>query len=269
MMGQVDQAMEEQVKAELDAGGIIRGEVAEYIRSTRVREQWERYDSVVIGQTATAQSDGWYENWADFANAANLAWFTGRGNNVGQAFTNQFNERYDYAQDLYQTTIEFIAPIGLAEFASEPLDALFFPTYFTKEAPNFMAFKMELAESDNILKIPGAHAPAGSGLAGTDLDSAPAPAVYAGSAGVPIVTNSWKWPEPVLIPAKGSMKVEASIANPMKQFLQDYGGCPGVLNVPMCPPDPQGATNTLPNWYIIRITHRGPRYLQIRGARSA
>lgn len=266
--GQLDAEMESLVSQQIQGGKVIRGEVADYIRETRVREPWERYDTVVVGQTATEQSRGWFNNWADFAEASNIAWFTGRDNNVGNAFTNQFNERYDYAQDLYQTSIEFVAPIGFAEFASEPLDALFFPAYFAKEAPNYMAFKMELAESDNILRIPGAHAPAGAGLAGVDFDSAPAPAVYTGSNGAPLISNTWKWPEPVLIPAKGSMKVDATIANPMKRFLQQYGNCPGVLNVPQCPAV-QGQTNELPLWYFIRITHRGPRYLQIRGARSS
>ena len=34
-------------------------------------------------------------------------------------------------------------------------------------------------------------------------------------------------------------------------------------------PDGAGGTVELPNWYIIRITMRGPRYLQLRGARSS
>jgi hypothetical protein len=248
---------------------VIKGEVADWIRASRVREQWERYDSIVIGPGARDLDKGWFNNWEEFANADEIAWFTGRSSSVGIAFSNQQNERYDYAQDLYQFGIEFIAPYTQGDLVSEPLDAQFFPMYFSKEGPNYMSFEMVLAESDNILKIPGSHAPGGVGLAGVDIDQGASPSVYPGTNGQAHVSNTWKWPSPVMIPAKGSLRVNSRISNPMRRFLTNYSGCPGNLLVPQCPPDPNGATNTLPLFYVIRVTHRGPRYLQLRGARSA
>jgi hypothetical protein len=255
--------------AAISGSSKISPEIAAWARATRAREQWERYDTICIGPGAREASKGWFNSWAEFANASQIVWFSGRDPNVGLAYTNQTTERTDFAQDLYQLMIEFIAPFGMADLAANPLDAQFFPMYFTKEGPNEIAFLMQLAQSDNVLQIPGAHAPAGTGTTGLVLDQSASPTVYAGNNGDANVSNTWKWPEPVMMPAQGSLQLTAQISNPMKQFLQQYATLPGNLNVPMEPPGPQGETNTLPLWYKIRITHRGPRYLQLRQARSA
>lgn len=253
----------------LEGGQPIRGEMAEFARRTRVREQYERYDTIVIGPGARDISKGWFNTWAEFANASRIVWFAGRDPNIGLSYTNVAQERTDWAQDFYQLAIEFIAPVGFADFEGEPLDAQFFPLIFTTQVPQDMAFSMKLAQSDTILEIPGTHAPGGTGPGGMVLDQSAAATTYAGHNGQSLLRNTWQWPEPVLIPAKGTIQVTAELSNPLKEFLSLYTACPGFKNIPMCPPDPDGATNPLANWFKIRVTHRGPRYLQIRGARSS
>ncbi len=245
----------------------IRGVEAEWIRQTRSREQWERYDSIVIARQARERDPGWFNNWKEFADASNIEWFKGRSTSVGNSYTNQARERTDYGQDFYQLAIEFIAPVGMADLESEALDASFFPVWFTTQLPHRMVFTIKLAQSDTILEIPGSHAPGGTGASGLVLDQNAGPTTFAGTNGEASLKNTWIWPEPILIPAKASVSVFARVDNPAKSFLANYEGCPGVKNVPTCPPSDQ--TNELPNEYIIRVTHRGPRYLQLRGARSS
>lgn len=271
--GQISDAeaaeLEQAAKEALQSDAPVRGEIADWVRHTRSREQWERYDTIVVAQGANARDDGWFNTWADFAQASQIEWFKGRSSSVGESYTNQSRERTDFAQDFYQLGIEFIAPVGSADLQSDQLDAQFFPLFFTQELPQAMMFEIQVAQSDTILKIPGSHAPGGVGPAGMVLDQSTGPTVIPGTNGQAFISNVWKWPEPILIPAKGSISVKATIDNPAKTFLTNYTACPGVKNVPMCPPDPNGATIALPMEYKIRVTNRGPRYLQLRGARSA
>lgn len=269
--GQMDEeeiaALAEEAKDQLDGESPIRGDVAELIRATRSREQWERYDSLVIARDARLRDDGWFNNFADFANASNLEWFKGRSSSIGRSYTNQSRERNDFAQDFYQFGIEFIAPIGLSDYEESDLEANFFPLYFTTVLPQKMVFRIQLAQSDTILELPGSHAPSGSGPTGLVLDQNAGPTVFAGTNGEANIRNSWIWPEPILIPAKASVSVFATVDNPARTFLTNFPNSPTAKQIPTEPPSDE--TIPLINEYIIRVTHRGPRYLQLRGARSS
>ncbi len=250
---------------DITARGTVSTEAAERIRRTRVAEQWERYDSIVIGQGANLLDNGWFNDWAAFANADELQWFSRRSSAVGQSFTNQNTERTDWAQDIYQTSIEFIAPPGIGGRESDILDEQIFPILFTEMLPTLMPFRIRLAESDDISLAPGNHYPAGFGVSGGMLDASGAPSILPGSNGEPHVSNSWKWPEPVMLPAQGKITVIARVDNPIRGFLRNFTGSPGAKSIP----GPGNVDFNLENFYQIKITHRGPRYLQLRGGRSA
>ena len=113
-----------------DSRGIVPPEKANSIRDLRVANMWERYDSVVIGPTAASKSKGWFDTWKDFAAADQIQWFSGRDTNAGPAFVNQLTERTDWAQDLYYTKIEYIAPPGMADLETDNNDAQIVPTLF-------------------------------------------------------------------------------------------------------------------------------------------
>lgn len=277
-MGQ--QLYGQEIEAITDSKGRVLPEIAEEIRKTRVAEQWERYDSIVIGPGAKALDDGWFDTWADFANADSLVWFTKRSSNVGRSYTNQGTERTDWAQDFYQTGIEFIAPPGLGERESEVLDQVIMPIFFTRELPNRMVFRITIADADTIAEFPGIHGPSGYGTTGVEASQAPAPLMVPGQTGEPHVSNTWKWPEPVMLPAQGRIAVQARIDQPIRALMQQLGdvegeNCPGFKMLPPCGAAAAGTGGaplpfiSYPNWYTIRVFHRGPRYLQLRGGRSA
>lgn len=247
-----------------DARGIIAPTMAAQIRKFRSAEQYERYDSIVIGEDATEVTRGWFNTWAAFGNASRIAWFGARDTNVGPSFSNILTERADWAQDIHQTHIEFISPPGIADIEADGNDAQVMPLLFAHELANYMGFRVILADSDDIANAPGSHFPAGFGVAGTQIAAAAAPSVIAGANGEIHVSNSWKWPSPVMLAAKSRIAIQATIDEPIRAMLRAIAG-PGAKLVP----DGAGGTVRYPNWYRIRVTLRGPRYLQLRGARSS
>ncbi len=267
------QFSQEEVERAVGGGGVVAADLAAHIRATRVAEQWERYDSVVIGPTAKAFDEGWFNTWAEFAAADEIVWFQKRSSNVGRAYSNQQTERTDWAQDFYQTGIEFYAPPGLGERERDILDQVIMPIFFTRELPNRMSFRIALADADTIAEFPGIHCPSGYGTTGVEASQAPAPLMIPGQTGDAHVSNTWKWPEPVMLPAQGRIAVRGRIDQPIKAYLAQLTTCPGFKSLPLCGPaqPPTGPVSlaSYPNWYVIRVFHRGPRYLQLRGARSA
>lgn len=276
MSRQFSQAEIDDANEAARGGSRVPADLAEVIRATRAAEQWERYDSIVVGPGARNVDPGWFNTWADFANADELRWFSQRSSAVGRAYSNQQTERTDWAQDFYQTGIEWFAPAGLGEREQEILDSVIMPELFVRELPNRMSFNVTIAESDTIAEFPGSHAPSGYGTTGVEASQAPAPLMVPGQQGDAHVSNTWKWPEPVMLPAQGKITVRARIDQPIRRLLQSLTSCPGSKMLPPCGISAGNDINTnqpvyleYPNWYVIRVFFRGPRYLQLRGARSA
>lgn len=247
-----------------DDRGVMGPNAVAELRRTRSREQWSRFDSVIIGPGAARLSRGFFDNWVDFAAAEQLQWFSGRDTGAGNAYTNQLTERTDWAQDLYQTRIEFITPVGMADLETEANDGDVTPILFAHELPNALAMAVTLAESDNIAKAPASHFPAGFGPAYPVVSGAAAPTVIPGTNGEPSIGNSWKWPEPITLAAKAKLTVAGTIDQPYRQMFANLPG-PGFRNIAIA----GGGVFAMPNWYIIRVSFDGPRYLQLRGARSS
>lgn len=255
---------QEEIDAATDSRGVIGKSLAQQIRDARAAEQWERVDSIVIGPGASRLSRGWFDTWADLANVDQLQWFSGRDTGAGPSYVNQTSERTDWAQDLYQTHIEFLSPLGLGDLDSLSLDSQFSPQMFVNDLPRMLAIRIVLAEADEIAKAPANHFPAGFGTASMFFDGLAAPTVQAGSVGTPEVRNAFFWPEPIMLAQKSKLTVFGSIDAPIRRLLSTLPG-PGVKLVP----DGNGGFIEYPNYYTIKITFRGPRYLQLRGARSA
>ena len=247
-----------------DKRGLLTPDEYNELLKTRVAEQWERIDSIVIGPGARDIDDGWFNTWAEFAAADELVWYSGRSSNVGKSLSNQQTERTDWAQDIHQSLIEFIAPTGLSDFESDPNDGFVTPQLFVQQLPQYMPFRVQLAEADDMTLSPGSHYPSGYGPSYVVQDGAAAPSTFAGVMGEPSITNGWKWPEPLRLAAKSKITVLARIDQPYRTFLSNLPG-PGFKQIP----DGQGGVVQLPTFYIIRCTQRGPRYLQLRGARSS
>ena len=241
----------------------------ELVRKLRAREQWLRYDSIIIGQTATRAAGSWFETFAEFAEADSLAWGDGeRKKNVGLAYTNQGGETEDWAQLVYQTGVEFIAPIGMLPFESSIIDAAILPQIFTTDLPNRMSFSVSLQDVDTVLIVPGVHLPGGTGTANMVTGGAGSLNTYAGTNGPANLRATWVWPTPLPVAAKSKLIVTGRIDRPLRPFLQQLDASPGVKTIPV--PDSNNETKfvKMPNWYVIRVWHRGPRSVQLRGAYS-
>lgn len=247
-----------------DKRGLLLPEELAAIRKARVGEQWERIDSIVIGPGARDVEVGWFNTWAEFAAADELTLFQGRSGNSGKSLVNQRSERTDWAQTIHQTLCEYRAPVGISDLETDPNDGFFSPQMFAQMLPDYMPWRVVLAESDDMTLAPGSHYPSGFGPAYSSNDGAAAPTATPGSQGEPVISQGWKWPEPLQLAAKSSIAVVGSIDQPFRNFLADLPG-PGFKEVP----DGQGGVVRLPNNYFIRWTHRGPRWLQFRGARSS
>lgn len=255
---------EEAIKT--DDRGVIDFAQAAKFRQARAREQWERFDSIVVGPTAVQQSQGWFENWNDFAAANRLSWFAGRSSNVGPAYSNQDSERTDWAQDVYDISFEMIAPPGIGDLETDSNDALYTQVLFG-QLTDALSLRVVLSESDEIAKAPASHFPGGFGISYPLIASQGTSYAAKGNNGEPIVGNTWKFPVPIMLAAKSRITIEGQIDAPLRQTFAAISG-PGSKVIPTGKPAP-GDFHTQPNWYVMRATIRGPRYLQLRGARSS
>ncbi len=243
----------------------------ENLRKIRSEEQWLRYDTICIGKGAKQVNTNWFEDFATFAGASNLVWFTaGRTKTVGESFCNLSGQSEDFAQRIYQTGIEFIAPPGMLGYTENLADGGIMQTIFEEEFPNYMRFSTKVQNVDEVLQLPGIHQPAGVGVTGQSATGAGALFTVAGHTGDANLRNTWAWPHALGIPSKSKIEVNATVDDPLKTFLLSLPDTlPGTTNVPVTNADNEVATFALENWYRIRIWHRGPRYVQLRGARSA
>lgn len=255
---------------EIDRRGLVTQSFAEKVRATRAAEQWERYDSIVIGGLDANGNgprnldDGWFNSWNQFSQATRFTFFSRRQEQVGFAFTNQPTERTDWAQDLFQMGVEFHAPVGMGDLESDANDETTVPMLFVNDLPNKSSFRVRLADADEIVMAPGSHFPSGYGVVDSFSSAAAAPTTYGGHQGNAHVSNTWKWPEPIMLAAQAKITVIGEVDNPLRDLLEGLPG-PGSKLIP----DGAGGQIQYPNWYIIRVFLRGPRYLQLRGARSA
>lgn len=246
-----------------DDRGVVPPSEAEKIRRLRSAEMWERYDSIVVGEGAAALSRGWFNNWQDLAAAAELTLFGGREGNVGSAWTNQKTERTDYAQDLYVTKCEMVCPPMMEDFEENPNDIVM-AQFWQQQAPDMASVEISLSDTDSIARAPLRHFPAGTAASGVTYSSTAAPTIWAGSNGTPHVGNAWLWPDKIMLAAKSRIGVTITLDTPIRQFLSNITG-PGAKILP----DGAGGTRRFPNWFALRFTFSGPRYVQLRGARSS
>ena len=236
-------------------------------RAMRAEEQWLRYDTICIGEGAKQVDSGWFNDWESFAKSSKLLWGVDR-KDAGDSFSNLSGPQEDFAQVIYQSGVDFIAPQGIAGLESQLLDALM-PAIFMKELPNQMAFHVQQANTDDVLVAPGAHLPGVTGLSGQQLGGAGSLILDGGQTGTADVRNSWQWPTPLKVPAKSKLQVISRVDGPMRDFLLQLPITPGIKSIPYLAANNELQQAQLANWYRIRVWHRGPRFVQLRGARSA
>lgn len=236
-------------------------------RGMRAEESWLRFDTICIGKDAKKTDAGWFDTWEEFAKSSKIVWGKERSD-AGDSYSNLSGPQEDFSQVIFQSGVDFIAPLGIAGVESQLLDALM-PALFMKELPNQMAFHVQQANTDDVAVIPGGHMPGVSGLSGQMFNGAGSLVLDGGQTGTADVRNSWSWPTPLQVPAKSKLQVISRVDGQMRDWLLQLPVSPGTKTVPYIDSNNEVASSTLDNWYKIRVWHRGPRFVQIRGARSA
>lgn len=240
------------------------------VEGLRSREQWVRYDTHNVGRNARQTSTTWSETFADFANQDLLTFNDGsRTKNVGKSYCNQSGNTEDWAQEIYQTGVEFFAPVGDARSHESLFDAVSAPTLWCYELPKLMSISIKLQDTDEVLLVPAIHLPAATGVTNAGISDPGIPAVFGGNTGNVGFRDGWTWPEPLLIPKKAKMVCEVTFDRPLRPFFQQLDGNPRTATYTVF--DAQGNLKQVSRdlWFGIRIWHRGPRRVQLRGAYSA
>lgn len=242
------------------------------VEALRSEEQWIRYDTVIVGRDATRRSQYWFETFSAFASADLVVFNDGsRTKNVGKAYCDGSGNTEDWPQEIFQSGVEFFAPIGDPRAAQYAMDANYMPIYWLRELPNLLHFTFKLQDTDEILIAPGLHLPAGTGTSNGFAVDTGLPLLWGGNTGNAGFTGGWTWPKPLPVPAKKKITVEMGMDSPGREFLQQLDAQPGISTyiVPdgANPGNFKEATKKL--WFGIRVWHRGPREVQLRGAYSA
>jgi hypothetical protein len=240
-------------------------DVAQKLRN---REQWLRYDSVQIGPGARGEDPGWYDSWAQFAQAEQVELFSGARQGVNKAWSNS-SEREDYAQLIYGMYAEFTAPVCDLRQLTNPLDQDL-ARWWTSEIPRGTYLTVQLQDTDNILRIPATYAPAGHGPTEVRTDGAAAPTLNPGNSGAAQWRECWQWPIPIGVPAVKRVQCTLKFDRRIFQRLQFITNAPGfTVWTAINPLDPQ-QTLVIPiqNRFSVRVGFLGPRYVQLRGAAS-
>lgn len=245
-------------------------ELLEQMRNLRDRQPWVLYDSVVVGPGA-GRIQGWHNTYGSFAGADELRFNDGTRTegNAGPIYCNQNGDTQDWAMDIYQTKVEFIAPFGWEEMESNAFDAGAGPFFWLQELPARSVFQVKLADSDEMLRVPGVMLPSNMGVEGAAVAGAASTFALPGHTGHAALTQGWLWPQPLEVPAKGKIATIMRLGTPIKQFYQALTALPATKNITV--PLAAGGFQVVPypNWYVIRVSHWGARSVQLRGARSS
>lgn len=252
-------------------------ETIDEIRNLRDKGIWVRYDSILIGPGlggGGAQGSGvpgWFNNFSGLAGAEELRFGDGSRTEgtAGATYCNQSGSTEDWAQKVFATRIEFIAPFGIEEFETNSFDAGFGPMWWLQEVPRRMSCVVSLADTDNIIKVPPIMMPSNLGVQGQSIGGSASTFAIPGQTGENNLTVGFLWPEPIEVPAKGKLFTTMRLGLPLRPFmLQLTGNTPGAKNV-VITADQVSRIVRYPNIYGIRVSHWGPRFLQLRGARSS
>lgn len=239
------------------------------IRKLRDKGIWVRYDSIVVGPGASA-IQGWHDDFESFANSEELRFLDGSRTEgtAGRTYCNISGDTEDWAQDIYATRVEYISPFGIQALEANAFDAAVGPFYWSQELPQRSNFLVQLADADTYLKVPGSFLPGNTGVTGTVAQGGATQFSLPGVTGEANLTAGWVWPQPLKVPAKGKIAMSMRIGTPLRQMFQQLGGLPQQKVIPIVNGNDLRVV-AVPNWFAIRVSCWGPRYLQLRGARSS
>lgn len=241
-------------------------QIERLLREVRVQEFYLYYDTVVIGQGAREIDNGWFDSFADLANADTIQWLKGRSGNVGRSYSNTGYDRRDLAIAIDHIALEFILPTTAAAYAEQGEEAHAIPSIFAKELPDSLAIEAKIQGLDQILEVPARRIPAGAANAAELADQLGIGAYYPGTNGQAVVSNMLHLPEPWVVPSANTLLFSGRIDAPLRPFLAQYGSTPGYDNFPNQPP---GTFTRKPRWYKMRLVLFARRRAQFRGARTA
>lgn len=222
-----------------------------------------KWDTVCVQSNAKDFDSGWFNDFPTFAKASTIKFFVDRNSSVPEWATSQNSDRTDWAFEAHQMGIEFFAPAVDTIRNVNPVDN-YLAEVWTTLLPRFTSFSLRLADTDQVLKLPGCHAPGGVGPHGMIRDGSDSPIMIPPTNGIPDVANSWKFPAPIKIAMRSTAVVETRIEEPVLSLLSVVTG-PGSK---IYPTGPVGGAVFIPNTYGIRVWLRGRRFIDQIGARG-
>lgn len=240
------------------------------VRNLRDENHWTRYDSVVVGRGAS-QTPGWFETFEQFSQVDEHIFFTSaRTSSAGLAYVNTSGQSEDWRQDIYGLRVEAFSAFGWAEADSTELDSGFLPLLWSAELPRRSSGRLRLADTDDVLIQPIITTPGVVGPSGGELGAAAATATLPPGQGIADQRAGWVFPKPLQVPAKGKVTFALKVGQPLREFFSRLGaGLPSSKVIALPSSGVTVPTATIPNWYVIRVSLVGPRFLQLRGARSS
>ena len=230
----------------------------------KVRQPFLKYDSIIIGPSAKDLDAGFFNDWPAFSRSSTIKWFVDRSSSVPNWASSSNTDRSDWAFEIHQAGIEFMSPAANTLVNTNATDN-WMPEMFSTKLVEQMCFEFQVADTDMVLKIPGVHAPAGVGASGLIYDGSTTANVHPATNGVPTISNSWKFPDPLKVSMRSMMTVQSRMEEPLNTTFSNITG-PGNKFVPNGAA--AGGFTFTPCWYVIRVWLRGARFIDNVGARG-
>lgn len=249
----------------------VEEDLQEKIEGIRSKELWTRYDTYVVGKEAAKRNASWDDSFLDMSARDTITFFDGsRTKQVAKSKCNVSGATEDWAQQIYHSGVEFIAPTGHLGQVQNANDATFFPGYWVGELAHHMSVSIKLQDTDEVLLLPMSHLPGGTGQANAVADGFANAVLMPGTNGPGSFKATWEWPEGLVIPAKKKMVMEVTLDTPVREFFQGLPSTvPGLASVVNNDANGVPVVTNRKLWFMIRCWHRGPRRVQLRGAMTA
>lgn len=235
------------------------------IRNVRDASLFSLYDTYWVGFGANKRDPGYNDTYQEMALQEKLTFFQGRKIQA-LAWTNQPGDRRDWAFEASFLTAEMMQLYpSIGNYCQNPLDAQFGPAFWSTLAQGLAITIKQGDAADVIWESPLSFVPAGNQATNLNFDGSSAPATTPANNGVADKRCFLAFASPISLPAKSKLDVELRIADPIKSFLASANlPPPGAIQLPT-----EAGIVEMFQWYGIRISLHGVRYLQLRGAREA
>ena len=226
-----------------------------------VLEFWPLYDTVLIGvHTDLYPKAGYFIAYGNLGAVAEIPFFNIRNRSMVGVPYNNFDttEHLTFPYHCDSIGVEFITAVSAT--STTGFSWLIGDLVFGKLLQNHASLKF-IVDQDEKLVCTVPLCPAGMGIDGDASDGGSDDHANYGidvaNNGSPILTNRWKFPQPIIIPRNATIRATIEFSPYARNVLNTMVVGPGVEYV--------GAAQTNPQISAIRVSMFGRREVQQRG----